>query len=91
MIFSTYEKFVEFILNQPPISWFTVVNYNNKTQNDREVSYFQLPKDTSVHKDWIHATNRQVDNLPSKLFLCSDHFEEKCFDPSCKLQMNCTM
>ena len=62
MIFSTY-KFVAFILNQPPISWFAVVNYNNKTQNDREVSYFQLLKDTSVHKDWIHATNREVDNF----------------------------
>ena len=42
-------------------------------------------KNLSVHKDWIHATGRQVDNLLSKIFTCSDHFEENCFDPSWKL------
>ena len=68
------------------MSWCAVKNCNNKTNNNREVSYFRLPKDTSVHKDWIHATCRQVDTLPSKIFICSDHFEEKCFDPSWKLQ-----
>ena len=29
--------------------------------------YFRLPKDTNVHKGWIHATGRPVDNLPSKI------------------------
>ena len=28
---------------------------------------FQLPKNASVHKDWIHATGHAVDNLPSKI------------------------
>ena len=32
-----------------------------------EKFYFRLPKDTSVHKDWSHATGRPVDNLPSKI------------------------
>ena len=50
------------------------------------MSYFRLPKCTSVDKDWIHATGRQIDNLPSKILICSGHFEEKCFDPSWKLQ-----
>ena len=50
------------------------------------MSYFRLPKYTSVDKDWIHATGRQIDNLPSKILICSGHFEEKCFDPSWKLQ-----
>ena len=68
------------------MSWWAVINCNNKTKNNREVPYFQLPKDTSVHKDWIHATGRPIDNLPSKILICSDHFEEKCFDPSWKLQ-----
>ena len=27
---------------------------------------FQIPKDTSVYKDWIHATRCPVDDLPSK-------------------------
>ena len=68
------------------MSWCTVIKCNNKTKNNREVSYFWLPKDTSVHEDWIHAIGHPVDNLPSKIFICSDHFEEKCFDPSWKLQ-----
>ena len=31
------------------------------------MSYFRLPKDTSVHKDWIHATDHPRDNLLSKI------------------------
>ena len=69
------------------MSWCAVINCNNKTKNNRDVSYFRLPKDTSVHKDWIHGTGFPIDSLPSKIFTCSDHFEEKCFDPS----WNCTI
>ena len=68
------------------MSWCAVINCNNKTKNNREVSYFRLPKDTSVHKDWNHATSRPIDNLPSKILICSNDFEEKCFDHSWKLQ-----
>ena len=50
------------------------------------MSYVSLPKDTKVHKDWIYAVSCQVDNLPSKIFICLDHFEEKCFNPTWKLQ-----
>ena len=57
-----------------------------KQNKKREVSYFQLTKDTSIHKDWIHATGCPVDNLPSKILIYSDHFEDKCFDPNWKLQ-----
>ena len=32
-----------------------------------ENCYFRLPKDTSLHKDWSHATGHQVDNLLSKI------------------------
>ena len=49
------------------MSWCAVINCNDKIKNNREVSYFRLPKDTSVHKDWIHATGCPVDNLPSKI------------------------
>ena len=68
------------------MSWYAVINCNNKTKNNREVSYFRQPKDTTLHKDWIHSTGCAVDNLPSKIFICSDHYEKKCFDPSWKLQ-----
>ena len=67
------------------MSWCAVINCNNK-KNNRELSYFWLPKDTTVQKDWIHATGRPIDNLPSKILICSDHSEEKCFDPSWKIQ-----
>ena len=50
------------------------------------MSYFRLPKDTSIHKDWIHAIGRPIDNLPSKILIFLDHFEEKYFDPSWKIQ-----
>ena len=50
------------------------------------MSYFRLPKDTSIHKDWIHAAGCPVDNLQSKILIYSDDFEEKCFDPSWELQ-----
>ena len=48
------------------MSWCAIINCNNKTKINRKVSYFRLPKDTSVYKDWIHATGHPVDNLPSK-------------------------
>ena len=48
------------------MSWCAAINCNNKTKNDRKVSYFRVPKDTSVLKGWIHATGRPDDNLPSK-------------------------
>ena len=35
---------------------------------------------------FIHAKGRPIDHLPSKILICSDHFEETCFDPSWKLQ-----
>ena len=60
------------------ISWCAIIYCNYKAQNNRR---FQLSKDTSVRKDWIHAIGCQVDNLPSKIFICSDHFEENCFNP----------
>ena len=65
--------------------WCTVINCNNKTQNSWEVSYFWLSKGASAHKDWIHDTGCQVNNLPTKVFISSDHFEENCFDHSWKL------
>ena len=56
------------------------------------MSYFRLPKDTSVHKDWIHATGRPVDNLPSKILICLDHFSKRsALIPAGNFKMNCTI
>ena len=46
-------------------------------KNNRKASYSQLLKATSVSKNLIPATASQVDNLPSKMFICSDHLEKK--------------
>ena len=43
---------LEVALNQSWMSWCAVINCNNKAKTkNREVSYFRLSKDTSVHKD----------------------------------------
>ena len=55
-------------------------------KNNREVSYFLLLQDTGVPKDLIPGTSSQVYNFPSKMFVCSDHFHKKSFDPSWKLR-----
>ena len=67
MTFSTYNKIMEVALHQSWMSWRAAINCNNKTKNNREVSYFQLSKDTSIHKDWIHAIGHPLDSLPSKI------------------------
>ena len=73
------------------MSWCAVINCNNKTKYNGEVSYFQLPKDTSVHKDWIHATDGPVDNLPSKIFIFSDILKRSALIPAGNFKMNCTI
>ena len=59
---------MEVALNQSWMSWCAFINCNNKAKTkNTEVSYFLLSKDTSVHKDQIHATGHPLDNLPSKM------------------------
>ena len=42
------------------MSMCAVINCNNK-KNTSEVSHLRLPRDTSVHKDWIHVMHRPVE------------------------------
>ncbi|XP_057314922.1 THAP domain-containing protein 10-like [Hydractinia symbiolongicarpus] len=56
----------------------------NNIKSNKDKSFFLMPKNPEVSKAWIAAINRT--KLPAKVFLCSDHFEETCFDPSWKLQ-----
>ena len=60
------------------------INCHNKSRRDKDRSFFNIPNDPVVKQAWIAAISRTV--LPKKIVLCSDHFEEKCFDPSWKLQ-----
>ena len=59
--------------------------HNNKRKS-KDKTFFSLPKDTAVAKFWIAKLNRDKDNLPSKVYVFSDHFEDDCFDSSWMLQ-----
>ena len=48
--------------------------------------FSSAPKDTSVTRVWIAKLNREKDNLPSKVYVCSDHFEDDCFGSFWMLQ-----
>ena len=58
----------------------SIVGSNNKQANISEVTYFNLPKDPQRKKNWLTEISRDKDNLPSNVFVCSDHFEDKYFD-----------
>ena len=62
------------------------VGCKNKQANNSEVTYFSLPKDPQRRKSWLAAISRDKSNLPSNVFVCSDHFEDKYFDKSWDLQ-----
>lgn len=68
------------------MSWCAVFKCHNKTENTKNVSFYELTKNNPVRKEWIHAIGRPTNNLPGNIYICSDHFEEKCFDPSWDLQ-----
>ena len=51
---------------------------NNQTKKNLVVSYHGLPKDKRIASVWVKNINRT--DLPKEVFLCSDHFEESCFD-----------
>ena len=63
-----------------------IVGCKNKQANNSEVTYFTLPKDGQRRKNWLAAISRDKSNLPSNIFVCSDHFEDKYFDKSWDLQ-----
>ena len=68
------------------ISWCAIIYCNYKAQNNRR---FQLSKDTSVRKDWIHAIGCQVDNLPSKSSYVQTILKKIALIPGRNFKMNC--
>ena len=59
--------------------------HNNKKKN-KDKTFFSLPKDPNLAKEWIAKIKRKEGNLPKNVCICSDHFEEDCFDLSWKVQ-----
>ena len=64
----------------------SIAGCNNKQANNSEVTYFGLPKDPQKQKSWLAAISRDKSNLPSNVFTCLDHLEDKYFDESWDLQ-----
>ena len=60
------------------MSWCAVVNCHNDSKRNHDKSYFQLPKDEHLKKTWVRLINRT--ELPKRVYVCSDHFQESCFD-----------
>ena len=57
---------------------------NNQTKNE-DKSFFRLPTILEIKKTWLNAINCKEGNLPHKVVVSSDHFEEQCFDCSWRL------
>ena len=56
------------------------VNCSNQPSQNSNTSYHRLPKDEALAKVWKNKINRT--QLPNQVYLCSEHFEESCFDKS---------
>ena len=57
---------------------------SNTKENYPDKSFFSIPKDKKLNDAWKAAINRTA--YPKNTTVCSDHFEEECFDASWKLQ-----
>ena len=69
------------------MSWCVVTNcFNTRQKNKGTKGFFAIPKDEKIRKQWEHAIGRK--SLPSGGAVCSDHFEEDCFDKSWDMQID---
>ena len=69
---------------------FAAVNCHNNKRKIRIKLFLYSPKDISVARVWIAKLNREKDNLPSKVYVCSHHFEDDCFNSPWMLQSTLT-
>ena len=63
--------------------------HNNEKKN-KDKTFFTLSRDAALAKIWIAKLNHEKDNLPKNVWICSDHFEDDCFDSSWMLQSSLT-
>ena len=66
------------------MSWCSVCYCDNNSKKNKDKTYFVLPEEPNLRNSWIRAINRT--SLPKRVFICSDHFEESCFDSNWDLQ-----
>ena len=63
--------------------------HNNEKKN-KDKTFLTLPRDATLAKTWIAKLNREKDNLPKNVWICSDHFEDDFFYSSWMLQSSLT-
>ena len=68
-----------YLVNQKR-SAYTVLSCNNNETKNKDKIVFSLPTTPDIKKAWLSPINCKEGNLSHKITVCSDHFEEKCFD-----------
>ena len=66
--------------------WCANCNCSNSSKNNPDKTCFTLPKNECTRKAWIPAINRKESTLSLNFCLCSDYFQEACFDKSWTLE-----
>ena len=66
------------------MAWCAAVGCINFKAKNRNLTFFNLPREKDLAAKWKAKIKRE--NLPKKVYLCEEHFEEQCFDRSVDLQ-----
>ena len=56
------------------------ISVNDRKNVSKDKTYHILPKDEEARKIFLSKINRAQGNFPKKVFICSDHFEENCYN-----------
>ena len=64
---------------------------NNSFKKDKNIgiSFFRLPRDKSLRKQWIANLKRQNLPKPENVHVCHLHFEESCFKRDLEVWIFC--
>ena len=60
-------------------------NNSSKKEQQQEISFYRLPHDVNLKKEWINNLKRA--NVPKEetVRVCHIHFEENCFERDLKV------
>ncbi|XP_056412472.1 THAP domain-containing protein 2 [Hyla sarda] len=53
---------------------------SNNSKRDNQVTFHRFPSNPDRRKQWLNLVNREHFSPSLHTFLCSNHFEESCFD-----------
>ena len=55
-----------------------VLGCSHNQMKNKNKSFFRLPTTPEIKKAWLNPINCKESNLPHKVVICLDHFEEQC-------------